>query len=297
MNRDDLDKTLGACRLCPRKCGANRTAGKRGPCGAGAELRLAAAAVHAGEEPPVSGTNGSAAFFFSHCPLSCCFCQNFPISQFGHGKDLSIEALADKMYILAERGAHNINIVTGTHYAPHIIAAVTGARARGMKVPIVWNTSGYETAETIELLRGTVDIYLTDIKYADDTVAKTLSDADNYFAVATAAAKSMIEQVGPLVTDENGIGVRGVIIRHLVLPDNLSQTPEVMRYIREHLGANVPVSLMGQYFPAHRALNMPVLSRSITEVEYEAAEQAAVDAGIEEGWFQDMDDPSGKRGA
>lgn len=297
MNQEDVDRLIRNCRLCPRQCGADRTAGRRGPCGAGAVAKLAAATIHVGEEPPISGTKGSATFFFSHCPLSCCFCQNFPISQFGHGKDLSIEALAKRMCLLAGRGAHNINIVTGTHFAPHIIAATAEARTRGLKVPIVWNTSGYETPDTIELLRGTVDIYLTDIKYADDTVAKTLSDADNYVAVAVVAAKQMVEQVGPLVTDENGIGLRGVIIRHLVLPDNLSQTAEVMRHIREHFGPDIPVSLMGQYFPAHRAVDMPVLSRALTEEEYEAAEQAAVDAGIEEGWFQDMEDPTGRRGA
>ena len=283
--------------MCPRQCGADRTRGERGPCGAGKEVRLASAVIHEGEEPPISGTRGSATFFFSHCPLACCFCQNFPISQLGHGKNLTIEALADHMLRLARRGAHNLNMVTGTQFAPHIIAAVALAREQGLAIPIVWNTSGYETKETIELLRGTVDIYLTDVKYADDTVAMTLSDADDYFAVSMAAAEQMLAQVGPFTVDADGIGVRGVVVRHLVLPENLSQTKEVMRAVREQLGPEVPVSLMGQYFPAHRAHTMPLLSRALSEEEYEAAEQALFDAGIEEGWLQNMDDPTCKRGA
>jgi putative pyruvate formate lyase activating enzyme len=297
MNQDIVDRLLAACRLCPRQCGAKRLEGKTGPCGAGREAKLASAGVHIGEEPPISGTMGSATFFFSHCPLHCKYCQNFPISQIGHGNKISIEALADRMCRLAGRGAHNINIVTGTHFAPHIIEAVKEARSRGMTVPIVWNTSGFETRETIDLLRGTVDIYLTDIKYADNRVAKELSDADDYFEISVAAAVRMVEQAGPLITDGNGIGLRGVIIRHLVLPENLSQTDIVMRTISERIGVDVPVSLMGQYFPAHLAHTISSISRALTDEEYEAAEQSAVDAGIEEGWFQDMDDPTSRRGA
>jgi putative pyruvate formate lyase activating enzyme len=297
MNQDFIDCLIERCTLCPRKCNANRLEGKTGSCGAGKTAKLASAAVHIGEEPPISGTKGSATFFFSFCPLHCKYCQNFPISQIGHGKEISIEALAERMVRLAGRGAHNINIVTGTHFAPHIIEAVKEARSLGMKIPIVWNTSGYETPETIDLLNGAVDMYLTDIKYADNRVAEEFSDAVGYFEIALAAALRMVEQVGPLVTDENGIGVRGVIIRHLVLPQNMSQTETVMRAVRERIGVEVPVSLMGQYFPAHLAHNIPDLSRALTDDEYEAAEQAAVEAGIEEGWFQDMDDPTSKRGA
>lgn len=297
MSRPEIYRHLKKCRLCPRSCGVDRSNDALGFCGAGKEARLASATVHIGEEPPISGTKGSGTFFFSRCTLSCLFCQNFPISQLGHGKDISVEALAERMYRLAGRGAHNINIVTGTHFAPHIVAAVQEARERGMNIPVVWNTSGYESPDTLKLLKGTVDIYLTDIKYADDAVAQKLSGPSDYFAVASTAAAEMLAQVGPLKTDSRGIGVRGVIIRHLVLPQNMSQTQKVMQYIRRTFGKKVPVSLMGQYFPAHRAGEVPELTRPLTREEYEAAERAAVEAGIEEGWFQDMKAPEGRRGA
>jgi putative pyruvate formate lyase activating enzyme len=250
-----------------------------------------------GEEPPISGTRGSGAFFFSHCPLFCVYCQNFPISQLGHGRDVSIEEMARRMRILEKRGAHNINIVTGTPFAPHIVEAVALARQAGLALPIVWNTSGFESGETIDLLNGTVDIYLTDIKYADDETAKALSDAPDYFAVATGAARRMLDQVGPLQTDDEGIGKRGVIIRHLVLPSNLSQTEQVMATIADRFGDQVHVSLMGQYFPAHRAHSVADVDRPLADAEYARARQAARDAKITKGWFQEMDDPFLKRGA
>ena len=292
-----VEKHLAACRLCPRRCGARRLAGELGPCGAGKQARLASAVKHVGEEPPISGIRGSATFFFSHCPLSCRFCQNFPISQMGHGAEMSIPALADRMVKLEKRGAHNINIVTGTHFAPHIIEAVALARQESMAIPVVWNTSGYETPETLDLLAGTVDIYLTDIKYADDAIAERLSDAKGYFAVATNAARKMLEQVGPLTLDAEGIGVKGVIVRHMVLPGGLSGTREVMAFVHDAFGDDVPVSLMGQYFPAHRASEISEISRPLRPDEYLQAKSDTVAAGIEEGWFQEMDDPEMKRGA
>ncbi len=297
MNSDFVERKIAVCVLCPRKCGAKRTDGKTGPCGAGPSATLAGATIHNGEEPPISGTKGSATFFFSRCPLHCKYCQNFPISQLGYGREISTEALAERMCRLSGRGAHNINIVTGTQFAPHIIEAVEKARSLGMIVPIVWNTSGYESPETIDLLNGTVDIYLTDIKYADNRTAQALSGVNDYVEVAVDAAVRMVEQVGPLKVDESGIGTKGVIIRHLVLPENLSRTETVMRTIVERIGVDVPVSLMGQYFPAHRAHEISTLCRPLSDEEYEAAEQAAVDAGIQEGWFQDMDDPTTRRGA
>jgi putative pyruvate formate lyase activating enzyme len=201
------------------------------------------------------------------------------------------------MIILQGRGAYNINMVTGTPHVPHIIEAVALARHQGLTIPVVWNTSGYETLDTIDRLKGTVDIYLTDIKYGDDTTARALSDADDYFSVATAAAGRMIEQVGPLETDRRGIGQKGVIIRHLVLPNGLSNTGRVMTYIRKHFGTEVPVSLMGQYFPAHRASTCSGLQRPITRQEYERARRAVEVAGVTRGWFQEMDDPAVRRGA
>lgn len=285
------------CCLCPRRCGAQRLGKEIGLCGAGCEVKLASATQHMGEEPPISGTRGSATFFFSHCPLACCFCQNFPISHLGHGTLHSIESLTKRMLILEKRGAHNINMVTGTQYAPHIVEAVKGARELGMTIPVVWNTSGYETPETIDLLSGIVDIYLTDIKYVRSDVSERLTGVRDYHEIACAAAKQMFSQVGPLVLDEDGIGKKGVIIRHMVLPNGLSDTEAVMSFIHETFGDAVPVSLMAQYFPTPGARQHPDISRPITTVEYEAAKAAARACGIEEGWFQDMNDPTLKRGA
>jgi putative pyruvate formate lyase activating enzyme len=190
-----------------------------------------------------------------------------------------------------------VNVVTGTHFAPHVIAAVAEARARGLSVPVVWNTSGYERLETIEMLSGTVDVYLTDIKYTDDDIARRLSQADDYFRVATRAAKQMLEQVGPLEVDRDGLAVRGVVIRHLVLPDGLADTAGVMRHIVRNLGKAVPVSLMGQYFPAFGAFKTEPLHRPLSEEEYRSAKAAVRHAGVERGWFQEMDCPILKRGA
>ena len=191
------------------------------------------------------------------------------------------------MLVLAGRGVHNINLVTGTQYAPHIVEAVSLARSRGLQLPIVWNTSGYESLRTIDMLSGTVDIYLTDIKYADNNVATMCSNAPGYFEIATRAATRMLEQVGPLQVDSDAIGVKGVIIRHLVLPEQLSGTRRVMRFIVEEFGPTVPVSVMGQYFPAYRAMELAPVSRQLTSDEYELARQDVLEAGIERGWFQE----------
>jgi putative pyruvate formate lyase activating enzyme len=241
----------------------------------------------------MSGEHGSATFFFANCPLSCRFCQNFPISQLGRGSEVDEHWLARRMLLLERRGAHNVNLVTGTQYAPWIVEAVRLARAQGLRIPIAWNTSGFENPETLDLLAGTVDIYLTDIKYADDAIAVQLSNAPDYFAVSTAAAERMLAQVGPLEIDENGMAARGVIVRHLVLPGGLAGTEGVMRYIADELGVDVPVSLMCQYFPAHRAHGHPLLGRAVSSDEYRAAIRSAKSAGIERGWFQDPEAPGG----
>ncbi len=191
------------------------------------------------------------------------------------------------MLVLAGRGVHNINIVTGTQYAPHIVQAVSLARSQGLQLPIVWNTSGYETLHTIDMLAGTVDIYLTDIKYFDNEIATMCSNAPGYFEISTRAAMRMLEQVGPLEVDSDGIGVKGVIIRHLVLPADLSGTRQVMRFVVEELGPTVPVSVMGQYFPAYRAKELEIISKQLTSKEYDQARQDVLAAGIEWGWFQE----------
>ncbi len=191
------------------------------------------------------------------------------------------------MMILSKRGVHNINFVTGTQYAPAIVEAVALARSQGLKLPIVWNSSGYETKETIDLLNGTIDIYLTDIKYADNGNAVLFSNAPDYFEISTRAAIRMLEQVGPLETDADGLGVRGVIVRHLVLPWGLAGTARVMAFIADVLGPNVPISLMGQYFPAHRAFEREETSQQLSTEEYDKAKTIVRSAGITRGWFQE----------
>lgn len=282
-----------SCDLCPRRCAAARRLGDAGACGADAAVRLAAATIHRGEEPPISGPRGSAAFFFTGCPLACRFCQNFPISQLGHGTRVDEQQLARRMLQLERRGAHNVNLVTATQYVPWIAEAVRRARVKGLSIPVVWNTSGYEHEDTIELLAGTVDVYLTDIKYADDRIALELSNAPDYFAIATRAARQMVEQVGPLATDDRGLALRGVIVRHLVLPGGLAGTGRVMEFVADELGPEVPVSLMCQYFPAHLAHGHPLLGRLVTPAEYRAAIRAARQAGVERGWFQDPEADGG----
>jgi putative pyruvate formate lyase activating enzyme len=257
-------------------------------------VRLAAATIHRGEEPPISGRRGSATFFCSNCSLSCRFCQNYPISQLGHGRPVDPGQLARRMLQLERRGAHNVNIVTGTHYAPWIAAAVRTGREAGLSIPVVWNTSGFENPQTIELLRGTVDVYLTDVKYANDAIALELSNAPEYFATAIRAAQLMTEQVGPLQIDDDGVARRGVVVRHLVLPGGLSGTRAVLEQLVSRLGPEVPVSLMCQYFPAHRAHGDPLLGRRVTREEYREAVRALGECGISRGWYQD---PAAQGGA
>jgi putative pyruvate formate lyase activating enzyme len=206
----------------------------------------------------------------------------------GYGTAVSVEWLARRMIILAERGAHNMNIVTGTQYAPQIVKAVKLARQKGFGIPVVWNTSGFEKPETIEMLAGTVDIYLTDIKYADDSTALEYSNAPRYFEISTQAAKCMLDQVGPLKVDDSGIGTRGVIIRHLVLPGGLAGTEKVARFIVDELGLEVPISVLGQFFPAFRAKETKAVGRRLTTEEYELAKRQVLQSGIEIGWFQEL---------
>jgi putative pyruvate formate lyase activating enzyme len=245
--------------------------------------------VHHGEEPPISGTKGSGTIFLSGCTGRCLFCQNYPISQLGTGEEVSESRLAGMMIELQDRGCHNINFVTPTHFSPSIVAAISLAAAQGLSIPIVYNTSGYERVETIRLLSGIVDIYLPDAKYADDTVATRLSGFPEYVEHNRAALKEMYAQVGNLVTRE-GIAARGLIIRHLILPDGLAGTSEVLRFIADELSPDIPVSLMEQYFPAYRALTHETLSRRITADEYDEALKSFDDRGLHNGWIQDHSD-------
>jgi putative pyruvate formate lyase activating enzyme len=253
-------------------------------------VRLASASVHIWEEPPISGTGGSGTLFFSHCTARCIFCQNYPISQLGVGRDLDAEGLAEKMLSLQRQGCHNVNLVTATHYVPQVLAAVEVAAAQGLRIPLVYNSSGYDSIETLRLLDGVVDVYLPDSKYTDDAVARRISRFRDYVRHNRAALLEIYRQVGDeLVLDDDGMAVRGMIVRHLVLPEGLSQTPEVLAWIAGNLSRDVHVSLMSQYFPAHHAVRHPALNRRVSVEEYDQALAAFDAVGLENGWRQEAD--------
>jgi putative pyruvate formate lyase activating enzyme len=280
---------LEACSICPRECGVNRLAGQRGYCRAGAVAEVASWNVHRWEEPPISGTRGSGTIFFSHCTARCLFCQNYPISQLGVGQEADSPRLAGMMLELQRRGCHNINLVTPSHYVPQVLAAVQAAVPLGLRIPLVYNSSGYDALGTLALLDGVIDIYLPDAKYADDAVAQQLSDYRDYVRHNRAALQEMQRQVGSgLQLDEEGLAMRGLVIRHLVLPEGLSQTEEVLRWIATTLSPQSTVSLMSQYFPAHRATGHPALGRALTFDEYDAALDAFDAAGLHNGWQQEQ---------
>jgi len=279
-------RRLRACDICPHDCGVDRLAGERGICGAGAQPRIASANVHTGEEPPISGSRGSGTIFFSGCSLECRFCQNFPISQLGNGADITTAALAQRMIGLQRQGVHNINFVTPTHYAPQIMAALWLAVPQGFRLPIVWNSSGYEKVDLLRLLDGVVEVYLPDMKYSEDEAAVRFSTAPGYRGINRAAVAEMFGQVGHLHLNDEGIAIRGLIIRHLVLPERLAGTRETLSWIAENLGAGTHISLMRQYFPAHRAMDTSGIGRKISDREYDEAVEALEELGLENGWVQ-----------
>ncbi len=278
---------LMSCDLCPHDCRVNRQAGETGVCRSGALPRVASANVHRGEEPPISGTRGSGTIFFSNCNLRCRFCQNFPISQLGNGEDISIRELAARMLKLQRQRAHNLNLVTPSHFLPQFLAALYVAIREGFRLPIVWNSNGYERVDALELLDGVVDIYLPDMKYEAEEPAVNFSSAPGYRELNRAAVREMLRQVGHLQLDGDAIAQRGLIIRHLVLPEGHAGSRETLRWIGENLGRETHISLMKQFFPAHEAANIPGLHRKITDEEYEAAVDALEEAGLENGWVQE----------
>jgi putative pyruvate formate lyase activating enzyme len=285
------------CRLCPRQCRARRGEEMTGFCRAGGEARVAAHNLHRGEEPPVSGTRGSGTVFFSGCTLSCVFCQNFPISQLDHGTTCCVEELASVFLTLQKRGAHNLNLVSPTPHLHPVVRALRRAAAGGLRIPVVYNCSGFEQVETVQLLEGLVDVWLPDLKYSGSArgreLAQKLSGAAGYFDAAVAAIACMHRQCGDLQLDEDEVAVRGVIVRHLIIPGEVDNSIEVLRAFRASSFRDVPLSLMSQYFPAHRAATMPGLDRTLNREEYERVKACALDLGVENGWFQDMDAPGG----
>ncbi len=279
-------RRLEACDLCPHDCGVNRLKDERGICGAGLRPKIASANVHTGEEPPISGSHGSGTIFLTGCSLKCRFCQNFPISQLGNGEEFTTTALAERMMRLQRRGVHNINFVTPTHYLPQILAGLWLAIPRGFRLPIVWNSSGYEKLDALQLLDNVVAVYLPDMKYSDEETAERLSAAPGYRAINRRAVSEMLRQVGHLQVDSDGVAVKGLIIRHLVLPDGLAGTGQTLAWIADNLGIETHISLMRQYFPAHRALETAGIGRKITDEEYDQAAEYLEAFGLENGWVQ-----------
>jgi len=287
---DRLDTLAASCSLCPRVCSVNRNKGERGICRAGDKVTVCKFLPHFGEEPVLTGTNGSGTIFFTFCNLSCQFCQNYQISQEHLGSPMNPAELADSMLRLQEQGCHNINLVSPTHFLPQIVKAVKAATAKGLTLPLVYNTNGYERVEVLKLLDGIIDIYLPDAKYGDDRSAQDFSNAPHYTSYNLSALKEMYRQVGLLKTDDRELAERGIIIRHLVLPYNVARTEQVLMMIREHLGNELHISLMGQYFPTYHASGRVELSRKITREEYQQCRILLEQYGFENGWLQHPDD-------
>jgi len=276
------------CKICPNNCKVNRIEGKTGICNVDDKVKVALASLHYFEEPCISGEKGSGTVFFSNCNMKCKFCQNYKISAEGKGKEITIEELADTFLELQEQGANNINLVTPTIYAYQIIEAIKIAKSNGLKIPIVYNSNGYENIETLKRLEGHIDVYLPDLKYYYNDIAFEYSGVKNYFQHATEAIKEMYRQVGGPEFDENGIIQKGVIIRHLVLPNNIDNSKQVLRWIKENIDKRVYVSIMAQYFPCYKAKQMEDLNRKLTKEEYEEIENFVYDLDIKNGYMQEL---------
>jgi putative pyruvate formate lyase activating enzyme len=274
------EEILKSCTLCPRNCEVDRTSGELGFCRTGDKPFVSSWNPHFGEEAPLVGRHGSGTIFFSHCNLGCLFCQNWTISHLDEGSIISFEALSNIMLTLQSYGCHNINFVTPTHQVPMILRALEIAIDRGLKVPLVYNCGGYESIETLNILDGIIDIYMPDFKYADPEPAMRYSKAKDYPSVARAAIKEMHRQVGDLVMDSRGIALRGLLVRHLVLPEGLAGTEKIVKFLAEEISADTYTNIMAQYYPCFQADEHPPLDRRITNEEYRRAVKAARDAGL-----------------
>ena len=278
-------KRYESCHLCPRNCRIDRNQ-KMGFCGESAVLRVARASLHMWEEPPLSGEVGSGTVFFSGCNLGCIFCQNHKIAHWHRGKEISAERLAEIFLELQEKGAANINLVTAVHFVPHVIQALDLAKEKGLFLPIVYNSGGYESEETLRLLRGYIDVYLPDYKYRSPILAEAFSKARNYPEIAEKALAEMYSQVGEPQFDENGMMKKGMIVRHLVLPKHTDDSMEVLRYLHETYGDNIYISIMSQYTPCRKFTEYLELSRKLTTYEYRKVVKFAEDIGIRNGFLQ-----------
>lgn len=283
-----MNSKLSSCSLCPHMCKVNRNNGKIGHCKSTSTVKIALASLHHFEEPCISGKNGSGTIFFSNCNLSCVFCQNYKISQQGLGHEISIEELSNIFLEQQANGAENINLVTPTMYVPQIIEALKIAKENGLTLPIIYNSNGYENIETIKLLDGYIDVYLPDLKYFDNDLAKKYSGINNYFEYASKAIQEMYFQVGLPKFDENGLIKKGIIIRHLVLPNHIDNSKKVLHWIKENMPQNIYVSLMAQYFPTYKAKEINDLNRKLTNEEFEEIKKHLAELDIHNGYFQEL---------
>ncbi len=271
---------LEECRVCPRQCGVNRLAGESGKCHITSQVVVSSYGPHFGEEAPLVGRHGSGTIFFTYCNLRCVFCQNYTISQLGEGSPVNREELATMMLSLQAKGCHNINLVSPTHVIPYILDALELAVGKGLYLPLVYNSGGYDSIETLRLLDGIVDIYMPDMKYSDEKIAEELSGIKDYPKVNKAAIKEMHHQVGDLQIDEQGVAQRGLLVRHLVLPNRLAGTKEVVRFLAQEVSTNTYLNIMAQYHPCHKAFDIPLLARPVNKQEFSEAIDLAQQQGL-----------------
>jgi len=289
MNGQLTDR-LSSCQCCPRRCGVDRLAGKTGFCGIDAGIRVSHAGLHFGEEPPLSGTRGSGTIFFAGCNLRCVFCQNHRISQEFRADETSVMdagGLADVMLRLQESGAHNVNLVSPSHMIFQAADAVAAARKRGLVIPVVYNSGGYDSVDALRAIRGLVDVYLPDIKYMDNALGGRLSSVDDYADIVPGVLREMLDQVGLLETDEEGVAVRGMLVRHLVLPGHIENSRKCLDLLAG-LSPSIHVSIMSQYSPQHRACDHPDIDRYLTAPEYDAVTEYAIELGLENAFVQEL---------
>lgn len=279
---------LEQCMLCPHNCKVNRLNGEVGRCKCSNKIKIALVSLHKFEEPCISGENGSGTIFFSNCNLNCMFCQNYEISHQGKGYEITIEELAKIFIEQQKNGAHNINLVTPTMYVVQIIEALKIAKKDGLNIPIIYNTSSYENVETIKMLKGYIDVYLPDLKYYSNDLCKKYSKVNNYFENATKAIQEMYTQVGKPIFNENGMIIKGVIIRHLILPNYIQNTKNILKWIKENMPEDVYISIMTQYFPAYKAIEDDKINRKINRKEYKCIENYLYLLDLKNGYMQDF---------
>ena len=279
---------LTKCEICPHNCKVNRLTGNTGRCKCNDKVKIALASLHYYEEPCISGENGSGTVFFSGCNLQCKFCQNYEISQLGKGIEITIEQLADIFIKQQEKNANNINLVTPTMYVYQIIEAIKIAKQKGLHIPIIYNSNAYENVETIKKLEGYIDIYLPDLKYYDDNLALQYSGIKNYFEYSTKAIKEMYQQVGAPKFDKNGNIIKGVMIRHLVLPNQIENSKNILKWIKENINEDVYINIMAQYFPSYKAKKIEGLNRKLKKEEYEEIENFVYKLDIKNGYIQEL---------